>query len=214
METAPTVPTARTVARLQTVEGIREFVKQRTAFADFSQGINAWVFIWYPGDGNIGHAAMFIGPIAHESTYVSWWPRFEDDKILFRKYPARPSEGYEIDCEREACDPDVIYGIRSLDEVAMKRTWHDICYSKDSPSFRTLSKNCANIVGRILKAGLINSPLRHKVFGVMDGDFYVSTPKRIAVICNLLRDNNKAVKIRMSAKTRNLNPFKTVFRLR
>ncbi|RJT34367.1 hypothetical protein [Rahnella woolbedingensis] len=211
METAQT---ERTVARLQTVDGIREFVKQRTAFVDFNQVINAWVFIWYPGDGSIGHAAMFIGPIAHESTYVSWWPQFEDNKILFRKYPARPSTGYELDCEREACEPDVIYGLKSLDEAAMLQAWREICHSKASPSFQILSKNCANIVGRVLKSGLINSPLRHRVFGILDGDFYVFTPKRIAVICNLLRDNNKAVKIRMSAKTRNLNPFKIAFRLR
>lgn len=211
METAQTEHQS---ALLQTVDGIKKFIEKRIPSDVINHKINAWVFIWYTGGGNLGHAAMYIGPIAYESTYVSWWPQFEDDKFLFRKYPARASDGYERDCSREDCSPDVIYGLKSLDEAAMLHAWREICFSKASPSFQSLSKNCAHIVARVIKAGLVNSPLRHSVFGMLDGNFYVQTPKRIAVVCNELRNKNMAVKLVLAAKTVNLNPFKIAFRLR
>lgn len=202
------------MSNLEKIDGLREFVKRMTTVDDFNVRINAWVFIWYPTADNVGHASMFIGKIVREGAYVSWWPQFEDNKILFRRYPAAISEGYESDCEKEGSEPDVIYGIKSLNELSMTQAWYDICHSKETPSFRTLSKNCANILSRVLKAGLVNSPLRHRLFGLMDGDFYIPTPKRIAVVCNTLRDNNMAVEIRLSPKKRNLNPFKIALRLR
>lgn len=202
------------MSNLEKIEDIRTFAKCRTSWNEFNEEINAWVFIWYPSDDNVGHISMYIGKIAHDSTYVSWWPLYHDSKILFKHYPAAFSLGYEEDCERERTVPDVIYGIKSLDERAMKESWHNILHSKDSPSFRTISKNCSNIVGRVIKAGLANSPLRHKLFGFMDGNFYIPTPKRIAVVCNTLRDNNLAVKIRLSPKKKSFSPLLTALRLR
>ncbi|QLK61715.1 hypothetical protein GE278_13425 [Enterobacteriaceae bacterium Kacie_13] len=202
------------MANLERIDGLRAFLQRMTTVDDFNIKINAWVFVWYPTSANVGHVSMFIGKIVHGGAYVSWWPGYEDNKIFFRRYPAAISAGYENDCESEGSEPDVIFGIKSLNELAMIQAWRDICHSKDSPSFRTLSKNCANIVGKVLKAGLVNSPLRHKLFGINDGNFYIPTPKRIAVVCNNLRDHNLAVKIRLSPKTRNLNPFNIALRLR
>jgi len=164
---------------------------------------------------------MFIGDILETSPYVSWWPQTEDKKIMFGKYPSRiacmgntSSTTYRSDARTEGNCPDVIYGLMNLDESAMKTAWYDICHKTGGSSFRTVGKNCANIVSRIINAGLIGSPLRAKTFGYMQSGFLPCTPKRVGIACNYLRDKDLAVKIIVHAKSLNLNPLKRLLRLR
>ncbi|WP_459176488.1 hypothetical protein [Ewingella americana] len=197
---------------LEQTQGIRDFIRRKVISSDIDQ-VNAWVFIWYANSHDMGHASMFIGDISKQSSYVSWWPQYHGHVSYFVKYPAGVSNGYEADCSLEKRVPDVVYGLKGLDDYAMRIAWRDICI-KENASFTLMSKNCSSIVRRILKAGLVHSPLRHKVFGVMDGGFYTCTPKRVAVVCNNLRDNNMAVKIKMHAKLDHSSIFDVIFRLR
>lgn len=108
----------------------------------------------------------------------------------------------------------MIYGLMNLNEIAMKAAWYDICHKRGGSSFRTVGKNCADIVGRVIIAGLVASPLRARVFGYMQGGVLPCTPKRVGVACNYLRDKGAAVKISLHAKSLNLNPVKCLLRLR
>ncbi|AZP51767.1 MULTISPECIES: hypothetical protein [Rahnella] len=206
---------------LKDVASLRDFVRTRIPTRGTGTCYSAWVLIWYPDGGNVGHASMFIGDILETSPYVSWWPQTEDKKIMFGKYPSRiacmgntSSTTYRSDARTEGNPPDVIYGLMNLDESAMKTAWYDICHKAGGSSFRTVGKNCANIVGRVINAGLIASPLRARAFGYMQGGFLPCTPKRVGVACNYLRDKDLAIKISLHTKSLNLNPFKRLLRLR
>lgn len=93
---------------------------------------------------------------------------------------------YVSDCCSEGNAPNVVYGLRGLDIREVETAWRNIV-SKGEALFSPLSKNCAGVVSRVLKAGLEQSQLRHKVLGMFDGNQFIWTPKIIAVICNLLR---------------------------
>lgn len=195
----------------------------------FSSEIKAWVFVWYPEGDHLGHVAMMIGDLRMESTYVSWWPGKHrgDFSSFYRKSPAArkmifnpfthqhefTTSNYESDCKSEESAPHVVYGLRGLDVREMETAWRNIV-SKGGASFSPLSKNCADIVSRVLKAGLKQSQFRHKVFGIFDGNQFIWTPKRIAVICNLLRDNNSALKIKIPGRESKKTFIKTLVRLR
>ncbi|MBU9818245.1 hypothetical protein J1781_25790 [Rahnella sp. C60] len=204
------------------IRELRDFVKIRTFTPETSSRYSAWVLIWYPHAGSAGHASMFIGDILETSLYVSWWPEAGDaKKVLFGKFPSRISAHgnadlttYRSDAYAEGGLPDVIYGLMNLNEHMMKMAWYDICHKQGGSSFRTVGKNCADIVGRVINAGLVGSSLRAKAFDYMQGGFLPCTPKRIGIACNYLRDKNMAVKISLHAKSLNLNPLKFIFRLR
>lgn len=83
---------------------------------------------------------------------------------------------YFSDCCSEVNAPNVVYGSRGLDIREMETAWRDII-SKGGTSFSPLSKNCAGVVSQVLKAGLEQSQLRHKVFGMFDGNHFIWTPK-------------------------------------
>jgi hypothetical protein len=206
---------------LKDVLSLRNVVRSRIPTENRGTHYNAWVLIWYPDGGNVGHASMFIGDIQETSPYVSWWPQTEDKKIMFGKYPSRIScQGntstttYRSDAHTEGNAPDVVYGLVNLDESAMKIAWHDICHKAGGSSFRTVGKNCADIVSRVINAGLIGSPFRAKAFGCMHGGFLPCTPKRVGIACNYLRDKDVALKISLHAKSLNLNPVKRLLKLR
>ena len=212
-----------------TLQQIQDFIAAKSWDCYFKNEINAWVFVWYPEDGHLGHAAMLIGDLSIESPYVSWCPKNTREGILefFRKSPSLrqstlnpetqnyefETSSYDMDCFSEENSPHVIYGLRGLDVREMQMAWHNIV-SRENSSFSPLSKNCASIVSRVLKAGLTRSPLRHRVLGVFYGGQYIWTPKRIAVICNLLRDNNAAWKIVVPERNSKKSLFKTLIRLR
>ncbi|MFX2610772.1 hypothetical protein [Enterobacter mori] len=209
-----------------TTKGLRLYIERRLKPEE--KNADAWVLIWYMHPGCVGHASMFIGDISSRSRYVSWWPErdvleTEGRKSLIRKLPARVdyfSDGefstttYEEDFKEEHRLPDVVYGLQGLDQRQMEEAWKDICCGKTYvPSFSLLGKNCASIVRRVLKAGLSHTPFRYRVFGFMDGDFYVCTPKRIAVVCDQLRDSNMAIKIKLRAGG-GFTPLQSILRLR
>lgn len=204
------------------VTELRDFVKRRAFTPETGSRYSAWVLIWYPSGGNAGHASMFIGDILETSLYVSWWPYVENDqKVLFGKYPSKisaqggtDSTTYSFDFRAEGGLPDVIYGLMNLNEIAMKTAWYDICHKRGGSSFRTVGKNCADIVGRVINAGLIASPLHARALGYMQGGVLPCTPKRVGMACNYLRDKNLAVKISTQTKSMNLNPVKRLLRLR
>lgn len=205
---------------LSTTQGLNYFIKRR--ISEEMSGYDAWVLIWYLHDDCVGHASMFIGDISSNSQYVSWWPAIRDNKVFFKKSPARvekmddgsyKTSSYELDYQSEHRAPDVIYGLKNLNTRSMVTSWLNICSKEPPPTFRTTGKNCADIVQRVIKAGLCHSPLRHYIFGFMDGEFYIHTPKRVAVICNKLRDNNMAVKIKVRAR-HGFMPVQSLLRLR
>lgn len=211
------------------IESLKKIVTAQFQSCMFASEINAWVFVWYPEGEHFGHVAMMIGDLRTESTYVSWWPDKPRDGLsgFYRKSHASrevifnpvthqhdfTTSNYRIDCSSEENAPNVVYGLRGLDIREMETAWRNIV-SKGGASFSPLSKNCAGVVSRVLKAGLKLSQLRHKVFGVFDGNQFIWTPKRIAVICNILRDNNYALKIKVPGRENKKTFLKTVVRLR
>ena len=181
--------------------------------------VNAIVYIWYPEDEKMGHAALYIGDpisrmaldlpydafhnkyarqahkdyIARQNTnYVSWWP--EKAAGAFNKINQSRSFFLEEDIEAEQADPHVVYKIRGLDEQAMSMAWEDI-RNKPDAHYQFLRKNCATVVMRVLKAGgaLQRLPLVKR--GWFSHSLYV-TPKNIAQVCNELRDAGLAQKVK------------------
>ncbi|AEX51247.1 hypothetical protein [Rahnella aquatilis] len=205
------------------------YALQKSQGCTFTGEINAWVLIWYPENHHLGHAAMIIGDLDVSSPYVSWWPEKTRSGLsaFILKTPAAreklynhkthhfefTTSDYESDFLSEEDCPHVIYGLRDFDTRSMLTTWEKIM-SRGCPSFSPLSKNCAAIVSRVMKAGLKNHPLRHKVFGIFGGEQYIWTPKRIAVACNTLRDKNCALKINISGRNSQHSFVKTLIRLR
>jgi len=215
--------------RLSNINDIRHFVSARRTQCYFESEIVAWVFVWYPEGENIGHVSMLIGDLTMNSSYVSWWPinQVSGVRDLFSKGLSKRSAefdkesnslkyktcSYTDDCLSEGNFPHVIYGLRTVNVHDMEAEWRKIV-SKQKSSFIAINKNCASIVSRVLKAGLRNSLLKNRVFGVFGGEQYLWTPKRIAVVCNQLRDNNVAWKIEMPGRASEKTLFKTIARLR
>ena len=181
----------------------------------------ATVYIWYPHDSQIGHAAMFIGtpqvgvnfedlsfagkrsgmridrgfgPELHYlQNYVSWWP--DDSKEL----NSAPSErkwtlADDMSDDGEGREPSVTYRLNGVNNAAMQAEWQDI-RQKQKSNWKLLRKNCSTIVYRVLKAGgaMSHMSLAKRVW--FANNLYL-TPKNIAQICNDLRDNGYATKAR------------------
>lgn len=211
------------------INDIRALISARKSQCYFESEIVAWVFVWYPEGDNIGHVSMVIGDLNRNSSYVSWWPikKVSGARDFFSKGLSKRSTefdretnsmkyktcGYTDDFLSEGNCPHVIYGLRTVNARDMENEWRQIV-SKQNSSFIGINKNCASIVSRVLKAGLRNSLLKNRVFGVFGGDQYIWTPKRIAVVCNQLRDNNVAWKIEMPGRSSEKTFFKTIARLR
>lgn len=216
---------------LETMKGLREFVAGLAVIRDRSNyhDITAWVMVWYPQNDNIGHVSLCIKYMNDGEGYVSWWPEkpFKSNADFFKKVkPVRnvifkdtpgeyycAGEKYSNDCYSEGGTPHVIYAVKNLDVEAMRKEWNSII-NKEKSSFCVVSKNCAKIVSRVLKAGAKNSKDRGRMFGFFDGDYYIWTPKRIAVICNILRDEGKAIKIIMPGRRAETSLVKRITRLR
>jgi len=181
--------------------------------------VSAIVYIWYPLDGNIGHAAMYIGnPVfgriteqaydnfrndgdrerskeliaLHNVNYISWWPA--EDGTPFNK----PKEGrkffLEEDIKAEDAKPHVVYTLHGLDVQAMRSAWLSI-RSKPDAHYQMLRKSCATVVLRVLKAGGALEKISLAKRGWYSSNLYV-TPKNIAQVCNELRDAGNADKVK------------------
>ncbi|MFJ4346821.1 hypothetical protein [Pseudomonas sp. NPDC089401] len=181
--------------------------------------VNAIVYIWYPEDEKMGHAALYIGdPLSrmaldlpfdafhskqarqmhreyierHNTNYVSWWP--EKAAGAFNRIRQGRNFFLEEDIESEQADPHVVYKIRGLDELAMNRAWESI-RSKPGAHYQFLRKNCATVVMRILRAGGALQRLPPIQRGWFSHSLYV-TPKNIAQVGNGLRDAGWAQKVK------------------
>ncbi|PHM29578.1 hypothetical protein [Xenorhabdus budapestensis] len=97
--------------------------------------------------------------------------------------------------------PHLEYLLINLDVEKMQAKKNEIYIGKTygnyhvSHSYSTFSKNCATIVARILTAGGVES-LLNPIQRIGYGKNIYWTPKDIAQLCNELRNNDLAVKIR------------------
>ncbi|OKP04631.1 hypothetical protein [Xenorhabdus eapokensis] len=83
-----------------------------------------------------------------------------------------------------------------------------------SHSYNPINKNCATMVAKILKVGGVES-LLNTIQRVGYANNVYWTPKDIAQLCNELRNNDKAVKIRgLNCPSILKSPFKTLLGFR
>ncbi|MFJ7797218.1 hypothetical protein [Pseudomonas sp. NPDC096950] len=181
--------------------------------------ITAIVYIWYPDDGNIGHAAMYIGnPVfgrfaeqAYDSfrndgdrarnkefielynvNYISWWP--DGGGTPINKLKQGRKFFLEEDVKAEGAKPHVVYILHGLNLQAMRSAWLKI-RSKPDAHYQMLRKSCATVVLRVLKAGGALEKLSLAKRAWFSNNLYVS-PKNIAQICTELRDVGLAKKVK------------------
>jgi hypothetical protein len=145
------------------------------------------VYIWYPTDGNIGHASMHIGVDSNYHSnlrYVSWWP--DGSASLVRpKVDAAPMT-FSQDLAEEG-SPHVTYNIDDslLNVVEMEKFWFRY-RTKPRAHYKLYDKNCSTTVARVLKAGKAQDRL-----GGFDKLFLTNkniwTPKHVARWCDHIR---------------------------
>jgi hypothetical protein len=184
----------------------------------------ARVFIWYPDGGHIGHAAMYIGNyevgknfelsldpesphhvlpsalerrvgfqgVHYNDNYVSWWPDDGGAGVTSPKAGADPMLGLYKDVEAEHSEPHVVYDIYGLDVSAMRTAWR-AARDKQGAHYQLYRKNCSDLVLRILVAGRALSKLS-ALTAAWFGHNALTTPKKVAQLCNELRDAGWALK--------------------
>ena len=111
---------------------------------------NAIVNIWFGKLTNtttladVGHTSMWIGP--NSRPYISWWP---DNGSL------RKMNTYEQDESEEGGQPHRVYYLRNLNEHNMLKKFNKLNHASQltTPHYRLMTKNCANVVWRVLEAG-------------------------------------------------------------
>ena len=186
--------------------------------------VSARVFIWYPKGGDIGHAAMYLGNyeigrkfemsldpnnldafvmtsalehamgadgIHYNDNYVSWWP----DRYAGAFTPQQSVEaahGLYHDVREEGSEPHVAYDLYGLDVARMRARWRE---TRDKPGahYNLYRKNCADLVLRVLVAGGALAKL-DTAKAAWFGHNLISTPKKVAQLCNELRDAGWATK--------------------
>jgi len=187
------------------------------------QGLpSATIFIWYPHGDCVGHASMYIGNyevgkrfelsfdpnsptglmpnaletsmgadnVHYNTNYVSWWP--EGDGSLTNRLTAAPMPGVYKDVAAEGSEPHVVYELYGLNVAAMRECWHK---TRDKPdaSYQLIRKNCSGIVARVLNAGGANKKL-NMLTRMWFSHRAIWTPKRVAMVCNELRNKDLAIK--------------------
>ncbi len=116
--------------------------------------------------------------------------------------------------------PHLTYYLIDLDVKKMQQRKNKIYHTETYGnthwvhSYNPINKNCATIVAKILKAGgvesFLNTPQK-----IGYGRNLYWTPKDIAQLCNELRNNGKAVKIReIDCPSKWDSPFKTLMGFR
>ena len=86
--------------------------------------------------GNVGHAAMQIGP-----EYISWWPATDGSRYLSTPTDDEAAEGKAA---------DHVIDVFGLDEPTMMNWWQGF---KNGNRYELISMNCSTVVGRALLAG-------------------------------------------------------------
>jgi hypothetical protein len=174
------------------------------------------------GDWHVGHVSMYIGNyevgkkfelsldpdsprgvadkplerdfgirgVHYNDNYVSWWP--DGEGAMKERGSASPKLGLYADVAAEYGLPHVVYDLYELNVGAMRACWRQ---TRDKPgaTFQYMRKNCATIVAKVLQAGGAMTKI-----GTLNSQWFGKrmywTPKRVAQICNLLRDRDLAVK--------------------
>jgi hypothetical protein len=184
--------------------------------------VSGTVYIWYPKDGRVGHASMYIGDIDIGSkfdqfigqvqpasfvqgvthhmndNYVSWWP--DDDKDLLTT-KSEPMNELQDDVDSEGHEQaHVKYTLYGLDKTKMRAKWHSIRGKQDS-HYKLHIKNCSTIVARVLRAGGASELAGAK--SIWFAHNMIWTPKKVAGLCNVLRDKGYATKDRWNCPMKN-----------
>lgn len=165
--------------------------------------ISGVVFIWYPSNGNVGHASLQIGNMYQPDRYVSWWP--EGTAKPFRKENARETWFYigdsfqkgkhatlQTDINDEGEVAHVTYLLLSdfFSEEKMLSEWQSI-ESKTNAHYLLLSKNCSHIVSRVLAAGYKKN---NEKLNILTKGWYVTKPRDIANLLNYFRAKGQVIK--------------------
>jgi hypothetical protein len=167
------------------------------------EGISGKVFIWYPSNGNIGHASLQIGNTYSPDRYVSWWP--EGTAKPFRKEKARETWFYigetfqkgkhatlQTDISDEGEEAHVTYLLKEdyFSEALMLEEWNKIEQKTDA-HYMLFSKNCSHIVSRVLAAGYCGE---NNTFNLLTKNWHITKPRSIASALNNLRSKNQVIK--------------------
>lgn len=152
------------------------------------------VYIWYPHGDQVGHASMHIGGHTEpDSTdwYVSWWPATGE---VWMQPCQNNTFADDLSPNGEGGPAHVIYQLYGGDVTEMKTAW-DTIRNKPGAHYDLLKKSCSTIVARIIRAGG-----HHKELGKIKRAGYAHnvywTPKDVAQLCNELRDNGAATKVK------------------
>lgn len=167
------------------------------------KNISGIVFIWYPSNGNIGHASLQIGNTYSHDKYVSWWP--EGTAKPFRKEKCRETWFYlgdtfqkgkhstlQTDISDEGEKAHVTYVLKEdfFSEDLMLQEWNKIEKKQDA-HYILLSKNCSHVVSRVLAAGYSS---RNSIFKSLTKSWHITTPRDIAGKLNHLGAQNQVIK--------------------
>lgn len=176
--------------------------------------ISGTVYIWYPKDDRVGHASMYIGDIdigskfdqfvgpnmpglvqgvTHQmnDNYVSWWPGDGAD-VKNWTTNSEPMNELQEDVNAEGDElAHVKYTLYGLDKTKMRVKWHSI-RGKQNSHYKLHIKNCSTIVARVLRAGGASELAGAK--SIWFAHNVIWTPKKVAALCNLLRDRGYATK--------------------
>ncbi|MBD2783191.1 hypothetical protein ID858_05505 [Xenorhabdus sp. DI] len=197
--------------------------------------VDAVVYIWYPCRRfSLGHVSIYVGGVPKCP-----WPEFdsldhsnraaspeEDNYVSFFAEPDIPRghlscAGTLNTLQADFVDPPhVKYYLIGLDVEKMRYHAGEIHKGKKygnfimSHSYNSINKNCATMVAKILKAGGVEN-LLSIIQRIGYGKNIYWTPKDIAQLCNELRNNDKAVKVKGLDCPNKLDlPFKTLMGFR
>ncbi|MDC9596939.1 hypothetical protein [Xenorhabdus anantnagensis] len=201
--------------------------------------VSAVVYIWYPCRSfPFGHASIYIGGVpqypstdfSSDNPCPSNMPRCstgtDDNYVSFLAEPDIPRgtlscAGTLNSFQADFVDtPHLEYRLIGLDVEKMQYQKREIYNGKIhgtwriSHSYNSINKNCSTMVAKILKAGGVERLLNIvKRIGYAKNLYW--TPKDIAQLCNELRNNGKAVKIRgLDCPDKLESPFKTLMGFR
>jgi hypothetical protein len=126
----------------------------------------------------------------YNDNYVSWWP--DEYSGMTGRQTAAPKLRLYQDISEEDSQPHVVYTVYGLNVPAMRTKWQQI-RGKEGATYQLVRKSCATIVMRVLDAGGALSKLSLPK-SLWFGNRLYWTPKRLAQVCNQLRDKDLAVK--------------------
>jgi hypothetical protein len=136
-------------------------------------------------DRNLG-----MNGVHHNDNYVSWWPKGNFAGPVQPKLAA-PCPGLYRDVNEEGSEPHDVYDVFGLNVCAMRACWKQTC--DPDAHYQFVRKSCATIVAKVLEAGGALDKL-DTLDNLWYGMLLYWTPKRVAQICDRLRDKDLAIK--------------------